>query len=130
MVAMPFGMHKGKPVAEVPVPYLRWVIRTVERLSPDLETAILVELRARGCHDQRPAALSASAAPRKWKVICHRCRMDAGVSYLWSEDRAGRRRIRKQCRRCGAWLGQAAQTGAALEEANRADCATGMLDVL
>jgi hypothetical protein len=41
---MPFGMHKGKPVCEVPTPYLQWCLNACKRVSRRLRTAIEREM--------------------------------------------------------------------------------------
>lgn len=42
---MPFGKHKGQPLAEVPVSYLRWALKEMKNLDIDLKHAF--EVRAR-----------------------------------------------------------------------------------
>jgi hypothetical protein len=42
---MPFGCHRGKHVNEVPLSYLRWMIREGVRLDPDLRRMVLARLR-------------------------------------------------------------------------------------
>ncbi len=46
---MPFGKHAGQAVAEVPTPYLLWVLRARRHLDPALRRAIREVLTARGC---------------------------------------------------------------------------------
>jgi hypothetical protein len=40
-----FGKHKGKPVHRVPKNYLRWMLREIDDLSPQLRTAVEYGLR-------------------------------------------------------------------------------------
>jgi hypothetical protein len=40
---VPFGKHKGQPIAEVPADYLMWML-SLANLSPDLRTAIKADL--------------------------------------------------------------------------------------
>jgi hypothetical protein len=42
-----FGMHKGKPLDEVPTDYLLWVLQSV-KLSWDSREQLMKELRRRG----------------------------------------------------------------------------------
>lgn len=42
LTTMPFGKHKGIPVAEVPVGYLQWVVRECKNISPYLRRSINV----------------------------------------------------------------------------------------
>jgi len=37
---MPFGKHRGKPLQDVPMDYLRWALTNLRDLDPDLRTAI------------------------------------------------------------------------------------------
>lgn len=45
-VTMPFGRHKGKPLREIPTPYLEWLL-SLDTLRPDLHSAIMRELLSR-----------------------------------------------------------------------------------
>jgi hypothetical protein len=47
---MPFGRHRGQRISEIPTSYLRWVLREVRDLDPDLRDAIeeVVRGAARG----------------------------------------------------------------------------------
>jgi uncharacterized protein (DUF3820 family) len=44
---MPFGKHRGKPLSEVPRPYLEY-LATWDQLWPDTRAQVLDELRRRG----------------------------------------------------------------------------------
>jgi hypothetical protein len=94
--SLPFGRHKDQPLTEVPTDYLRWAIGEC-KLSSGLLTALTAELVRRGVEAPPPRARP--PMPR-----CPRCGVDAGVVFLWQEDRAGRRRIRAECRRCRHYL--------------------------
>ena len=59
MPEMPFGRHKGKPLAELPDDYLTWSLRVTT--SPSLRDALLAEQRARRCR----SASSNGDGPRK-----------------------------------------------------------------
>jgi hypothetical protein len=45
---MPFGKHAGKPLVEVPTPYLLWLLRARRHLDPALRLAIYRVLDERG----------------------------------------------------------------------------------
>ena len=47
MRTMPFGKHRGAPLDEVPPKYLRWVLREVKTLAPDLRADITAVLSGR-----------------------------------------------------------------------------------
>ena len=38
---MPFGKHKGVPLAELPNNYIFWLLNKAENLDADLRTALL-----------------------------------------------------------------------------------------
>jgi hypothetical protein len=64
-----FGKHVGKELAEVPTPYLLWVIRARRSLDPALRQAIWRELGERGCtHSGWESAASAPPAP-DWAAL-------------------------------------------------------------
>lgn len=92
---LPFGMHKGKAVADVPTPYLKWLIAEC-KLSSGLAGAVRGELSRRGVTPPAPRP----ATP-------HRCQLhpDAEVLAYWLSQRDGRRSIRGECGQCGRWLG-------------------------
>lgn len=52
---MPFGKHRGRPIAEVDSDYLFWLIAEVD-LSPGLRLEVIGELRRRGAYPDPPAA--------------------------------------------------------------------------
>lgn len=45
---MPFGKHKGKPIAELPKDYLEWALANMERLDAKLRKALTLSLEAQG----------------------------------------------------------------------------------
>lgn len=92
---IPFGKHKGDPLSTVPSGYLRWLLSTV-RLSSGLEAAVREELASRGVKIPGPP-------PR----ARHACREHpgAGIKATWISMRDGRKAIRGECAKCGAWLG-------------------------
>ena len=47
MTTMPFGKWKDTPLDEVPPKYLRWVLKEVKTLSPDLKADITAVLKGR-----------------------------------------------------------------------------------
>jgi hypothetical protein len=50
-----FGLHRNKPLAEVPSDYLAWALRTLDRLPTRLIKAIRAELDRRGAPPGLPA---------------------------------------------------------------------------
>ena len=47
MSVMPFGKHRGEPLDQVPVKYLKWCLREIKTLSPDLKASINAVLSGR-----------------------------------------------------------------------------------
>jgi hypothetical protein len=90
-LALPFGRHKDKPLAEVPVDYLRWALREC-RLGSGLRAAVAGELQRRG------EGVPAPPPPRP--LVRCRTHPEAPPLLLWIEDRLGRRRIRAECSVC------------------------------
>lgn len=91
---LPFGMHKQKPLSEVPSDYLRWLIRTA-KLSPGLRGPIAAELTRRG--------IKTPPAPPAAPPVCRK-HPDATPRYSWRADALGRRHIRAECGSCGRHL--------------------------
>src|SRR5581483_4224317 len=118
---MPFGVHRGKPLPDVPEAYLLWAVREC-RLSAPLRLAVGNELRRRG--------REAPPAPPRRIPACRACGPAAKVTYLWSEDRAGRKYIRSECRACGRWLGAAPLTEPFTTLADAAASKAPVLDAL
>jgi hypothetical protein len=94
---LPFGRHKGVPLAEVPNAYLQWAIRTV-KLSSGLYSAVAAELRERGTFTPDP--------PEWVPPPCRRCGV-AGIRCSWQVDSLGRRHVRAACASCGFFLAMA-----------------------
>jgi hypothetical protein len=59
---MPFGKHKGKPLAEVPAGYLTWLLENVPDLYPKTREAIEAFVRPHDATEQPPPT---SDAPRR-----------------------------------------------------------------
>ena len=47
MTTMPFGKWKGKPIDQIDPKYLRWVLKEVKTLDPDLKASINAVLSGR-----------------------------------------------------------------------------------
>jgi hypothetical protein len=117
---MPFGKHKGQPLAEVPSEYLRWL--TTIKLSPGLRTAVHTELAERG--EKVPPA------PLAKKPHCRRCGGHL-LCLTWQElGGAGGRAIRADCLRCGRFVTYVAQTPENVAIALTNKRPTGLLDAL
>lgn len=66
---IPFGKHKGKPLADVPMPYLRWLLANATDLRPDTRATIEAFMSNPGQRGTRaPKASAAEHAP-----TCARC---------------------------------------------------------
>jgi hypothetical protein len=107
---LPFGKHKGQPLADVPGDYLRWALLTV-KLSSGLRTAVADELTRRG--------VPVPAPPPPRVPPCPRCAATEFVA-RWQEDRLGRRHLRAECAGCRKWLTYLPATSAYAAEADRA----------
>lgn len=118
---LPFGKHKGQPLADVPTSYLRWLLDAV-KLSTGLRAATVAELQARGV--TLPAPPAPPPAPR-----CPRCGSPA-MKYSWTESRNGQRQVRRDCVRCGTFAGFAPRTPPFTTEADRRASPTPILDAL
>jgi hypothetical protein len=116
ITALPFGKHRGHPLADVPVGYLTWVLREC-KLSSGLRLAVADELRRRNV---RPPVPTVPPPP-----ACSDCGPAAGVGYTWAEDRRGRKYIHRQCSACGRWLGHAPLRPQYVVLADRAATAAG-----
>jgi hypothetical protein len=99
-VTLPFGRHRGEPLAGVPTPYLEWALAEC-KLSSGLYAATAAELRARG--------LEVAERPAPALPACRRCGPAGGYRCSWEHDSLGRPRIRAACGRCGAFLAFAPQ---------------------
>jgi uncharacterized protein (DUF3820 family) len=93
--SLPFGKHRGQPLATVPSDYLQWLMRTC-RLSSGLRAAVSAELARRGL--ESPPVPKSPAPP-----ACRDCGA-VGIVARWQEDSRGERRIRGACLRCGRYL--------------------------
>lgn len=100
VVAIPFGKHKGQPLAAVPTSYLTWLVHSA-KLSTGLAAAVREELERRGLTPPTPVP----GRP-------HFCRNhpEAPVRAYWFTQRDGRRTIRGECSVCGQWVGTLPQT--------------------
>jgi hypothetical protein len=101
VVALPFGKHKGTPLAEVPTGYLNWLIGQ-GKLSTGIRQGVADELRRRGLEPPPPPP---PAPPPE----CQKCGQ-ASVRCGWLQQRDGRRAIRRSCAGCGGSLGTAPLT--------------------
>jgi uncharacterized protein (DUF3820 family) len=119
--SLPFGKHKGRPLAEVPADYLQWFARTC-RLSTGLRNAVADELARRGL--ESPPEPGPAPYP-----ACRDCGR-AGVVARWQEDARGDRRIRGECPRCGRYLCWLPVIPPWVGQADAAASKTPLLDVL
>jgi hypothetical protein len=119
--SLPFGRHKNLPLAQVPADYLRRLLSTA-KLSSGLRAACSAELAGRGVPVPPPPP---PAPPRP----CRGCGALA-FAHTWQEDRAGGKRIRRSCRRCGRYCCFAPLVEPYTSEANASASPTPILDVL
>ena len=61
---MPFGKHEGKPIRDIPEPYLRWVLREIQDLDPWLRRVIGESLESRH-REQRGQRQQQDAPPSR-----------------------------------------------------------------
>jgi hypothetical protein len=124
---LPFGKHRGRPLAEVPADYLLWALQEC-KLSSGLRAAIAAEYERRyaTCEilDAPPPAPEPSPLP-----ACRQCGV-AGIIAHWQEDCAGGRRIRGECVRCGRFLCWLPQLEPWIRQADYNASPTPVLDVL
>jgi len=50
---MPFGKHKGKPIKEVPISYVKWMIGNIHNLQPSLHSALTKRLKLDAVEDTK-----------------------------------------------------------------------------
>ena len=43
---MPFGKHKGKPIKEVPISYIKWMMGNIHNMQPSLHSALTKRLES------------------------------------------------------------------------------------
>ncbi len=81
---MPFGKYRGRPIAELPRPYLQWVLDNVADLYPDTREAIVGALRGPQGELAGGSAPARRSLPRRHRArqepdsegcehICGRC---------------------------------------------------------
>ena len=121
---LPFGRHRGQPLGTVPTSYLTWLAATV-KLSTGLRNAVAAELTRRGLPVPTPPTPAEKPLPP-----CGRCGSTTSPRLTWHETRSGTRQIRRECSRCGTWLGAAPQTPANVAEADRSATPAPILDAL
>lgn len=78
LTTMPFGKHKGKPFAEIPVEDCQWMLDNLERLKPDLRALLAARIkqangsgRAARVHD--PDAVDDGAKSSGGEIPCPSC---------------------------------------------------------
>jgi Putative quorum-sensing-regulated virulence factor len=87
LTVMPFGKHRGKPLAEVPKSYLKWMLANATDLRPDTREAFEAAVTGGGQLAIREPGDDTEKAPKKpararssqafakveHVVACHRC---------------------------------------------------------
>jgi hypothetical protein len=123
MVSLPFGRHKGAPLADVPASYLQWALREC-KLSSGLRAGLAAELARRGIK-------APPQPPPPPPLACQRCPPPhPGLVARWQEDCNGGRRIRGECARCRHWVTYLPQVEPYVSQADAAASPTPVLDVL
>jgi len=120
-LALPFGRHKDKPLAEVPGSYLEWALREV-KLSSGLRAAVAEQLARRGYSVPPPPP------PRPLRPC--RNHPQAPLACRWFEDAQGRRRIRADCTLCHSYADYPPCVPPYSAEADRNASPAPVLDVL
>lgn len=49
---MPFGKHKGKPIKDVPISYVKWMLGNIHNMQPSLYSALTKRVKAEEAKDQ------------------------------------------------------------------------------
>jgi hypothetical protein len=93
--ALPFGQHKGEPLALVPTSYLEWLLRAC-KLSSGLRRIVVGELARRGLTMPSP-----SEGPVR---ECSHCDPLTGWCAAREQDSLGRPRIKATCAGCRRFL--------------------------
>ena len=119
--SLPFGRHRNVPLPQVPASYLHWALREC-RLSSGLRGAVAAELSSRGV----PVPPPPPPAPLR---PCQRCGA-SDFRHAWQQDRAGNRRVRRTCRRCGGFVCFAPLVAPYTAEADANASPTPILDTL
>jgi hypothetical protein len=108
---MPFGLYRDRPLAEIPVGYLRWL---TPRVKPGpVRRALAAELRRRG--------VEVPPEPVPPEPTCPGCGSTA-MRYRWHGDTVGRQHVKRFCAGCGRSLGFA-PTDVYAAQANAAEAA-------
>jgi ribosomal protein S27AE len=119
-----FGMHKYRPLTEVPSSYIVWALTTDKvKLSSSTRKAAEEELARRGVGAPEPPA-------KPEPNVCPRCPRQGGPSYSWYEDRSGGKRIKRTCPACGAGLAFAPHTKENIAKANAMKSVTPIKEAL
>jgi uncharacterized protein (DUF3820 family) len=118
---IPYGKHAGKRLEEIPGDYLDWFART-QNVGRGLAVALAAELARRGFH-------VSPLPPPLPEPTCPTCGPST-LTYWWTEDSAGRRRIRRECVRCQRYFGFAPEIEPFVSYADGTSSETPLLDVL
>lgn len=95
---LPFGMHRGERIADVPRDYLEWVISNVTGFE-DIKRAICIFL---GLLPAKRAKL-APKQKQSGRPVCRKCECrDVAATPQRFAD--GTRHVRLSCRACGAFI--------------------------
>jgi hypothetical protein len=96
-ISLPFGKHRGLPLAQIPADYLSWLLGAA-KLSTGLRGAVAAELTRRGV--STPPAPPRARMPACWFCGSGRVRFD------WLQDTIGRRQLTDRSRATGSPAGR------------------------
>jgi hypothetical protein len=112
---LPYGKHKGRPLLQVPIWYLRWVLKTW-KLSSGLRAAVR-------------EALGLPAEPSPPPPRCQRCRNDQ-LRLTWHEQAGGVRQVRADCLPCRRFVSFVPLTPENVARADAAQPLAPLLDAM
>jgi hypothetical protein len=78
---MPFGKHRGKPLEQVPLSYLRWVLENCDSATPSLREEISRVIRRQQRDTESTTLAIPSLAARWYRQLAGEFHPDRGGSH-------------------------------------------------